>query len=56
MDPELLHWRRVGDVEGEQRSSVDTAPPVYASPLSPTMTRHDEAVGATEMAEIGRAR
>ena len=55
MDPELLHWRRVGDAEGEQRSSVDTAPPMYASPRRPTMTRQDEAVGATEMVEVGRA-
>ncbi|KAI4747659.1 hypothetical protein E4T50_02054 [Aureobasidium sp. EXF-12298] len=55
MDPELLHWRRVVDAEGEQRSSVDTAPPLYASPLRPTMTRQDEAAGATEMVEVGRA-
>ena len=55
MDPELLHWRRVGDAEGEQRSSVDTAPPVYASPLRPILTRREEGVGATEMVEVGRA-
>lgn len=56
MDPELLHWRRVGSVEeGEQRSSVDTAPPVYASPLRPSRARQDGAVGVTEMVEVGRA-
>lgn len=60
MDPELLHWRRVGDAEeGEQRSSVDTAPPMYASPLRLNrpegVRRQDEVVGATEMVEVGRA-
>ncbi|CAD0101153.1 unnamed protein product, partial [Aureobasidium mustum] len=56
MDPELLHWRRVGDVEeGEQRNSVDTAPPMYASPLRPVRTRQDGVVGVTEMVEVGRA-
>ncbi|KAI4731282.1 hypothetical protein E4T49_00933 [Aureobasidium sp. EXF-10728] len=56
MDPELLHWRRVGDAEeGEQRSSVDTAPPMYASPLRPARPRQEAAVGATEMIEVGRA-
>lgn len=55
MDPELLHWRRVGDAESEQRDSVDTAPPMYASPLRPTLSRRDAADGATEMAEVGRA-
>lgn len=54
MDPELLHWRRVGDSESEQRSSVDTAPPMYASPRRPTSTRQDGDVGATEMVEVGR--
>ncbi|KAI4722507.1 hypothetical protein E4T48_01221 [Aureobasidium sp. EXF-10727] len=56
MDPELLHWRRVGDAEeGEQRSSVDTAPPMYASPLRPARARQEAAAGATEMVEVGRA-
>ena len=60
MDPELLHWRRVGDAEDvEQRSSVDTAPPMYASPLRSNrpegVRRQDEVVGATEMVEVGRA-
>jgi hypothetical protein len=56
VDPALLHWRRVGSAEeGEQRSSVDTAPPMYASPLRPTRTRQDGAVGVTEMVEVGRA-
>lgn len=55
MDPALLHWRRVGSAEdSEQRSSVDTAPPIYASPLRPTRTRQDGAVGVTEMVEVGR--
>jgi hypothetical protein len=56
MDPELLHWRRVGDgVEGEERRSGDMAPPVYASPLRPVLVRRDEDVGGTEMEEVGRA-
>ena len=56
MDPELLHWRRVGNAdEVEQRSSVDMAPPMYASPLRPSRTRQDGAVGAAEMVEVGRA-
>ncbi|KAG9795121.1 hypothetical protein KCU95_g3880, partial [Aureobasidium melanogenum] len=56
MDPALLHWRRVGSTEeSEQRSSVDTAPPMYASPLRPIRTRQDGPVGATEMVEVGRA-
>jgi hypothetical protein len=60
MDPELLHWRRVGDGEGEgegeERRSGDMAPPVYASPLRPVLVRRDGGVGgATEMEEVGRA-
>jgi hypothetical protein len=54
MDPELLHWRRVGNGEGEGRRSGDTAPPTYASPLRPTLARRDGAGGATEMVEVGR--
>jgi hypothetical protein len=53
MDPELLHWRRVGEGEGEGRRSGDTAPPGYASPLRPTLARREEGVGATEMVEVG---
>lgn len=55
MDPELLHWRRVGDAASEQRNSVETAPPMYASPRRPTLSRRDAADGANEMVEVGRA-
>lgn len=56
MEPALLHWRRVGSAEEvEQRSSVDTAPPMYASPLRLTRSRQDGAVGGSEMVEVGRA-
>lgn len=55
LDPALLHWRRVGSTEdSEQRSSVNTAPPIYASPLRPTQTRQDGAVGVAEIIEVGR--
>ncbi|KAI5198882.1 hypothetical protein E4T38_07285 [Aureobasidium subglaciale] len=58
MDPELLHWRRVGEAEGEQRSSVDTAPPMYASPMRSrpeASSAPSQGEGATEMVEVGRA-
>ncbi|KAI5202554.1 hypothetical protein E4T39_04660 [Aureobasidium subglaciale] len=61
MDPELLHWRRVGAAEeGEQRSSVDTAPPMYASPVrsrpeTSSAQSQGEGEGATQMVEVGRA-
>lgn len=57
MDPALLHWRQVGSAGGdEQRRSVDTVPPMYASPLRPARTRQGGVVGGTdEMVEVGRA-